>query len=387
MSWALVSDISAAGAILGCVYLLVAAFVVRRFRGRPHAPVECEPPVTILKPLHGAEPELESRLRSFCDQSYGAPLQVICGLRDHADPAAEAVRLAQSAAGPRLELTVDPLEHGSNRKVSNLVNMARDARHEILIVADSDIEVGRDYLANIVALLGEPGVGAVTCLYHGVPAPSLWSRHAALAINAHFLPSVVLALTFGLAQPCFGSTIAMRRSTLCGIGGFQAFADCLADDHAIGMAIRSAGHRVSIPSFSLGHCCFEESLRSLFSHELRAARTIRRLRPFGHCGSIVTHPFPLALIDLSVGGDHALVLIAAALACRALLCESVRRAFQLPRQPHELIPIRDLLSFAVFVTSFFGKTVKWRGSTYTVCSDGRIVFETTDGVSSAAPAE
>ncbi|WP_371824226.1 bacteriohopanetetrol glucosamine biosynthesis glycosyltransferase HpnI [Methylosinus sp. KRF6] len=383
----LVSDISSAMAIVGCVYLLVASAVVLRFsrrRGQPKAPAV---PVTILKPLHGAEPRLAERIQAYCEQRYEGELQMICGVRDHADPATEAVRIAQDAVGPRIELRIDPLQHGGNRKVSNLVNMARDARHEILVLSDSDIEVDQNYLTNVVSWFAQPDVGAVTCLYHGVPSKALWSRYAALAINAHFLPSVVLAISFGLARPCFGSTIAIRQSTLQNIGGLQAFADCLADDHAIGMAVRSAGRKVSIATSSLGHLCFEKSLKALFSNEVRAARTIRQICPLGHCGSVITHPLPMALIDFTVGGHHGLVLIVAALASRALLCESVRHAFGLARQPHELIPARDLLSFAVFVTSLFGHSVEWRGTTLEMRRNGKIQSDGNRSGVTVAPSE
>lgn len=243
------------------------------------------------------------------------------------------------------------------------------------MIADSDMEVGPDYLANVVAELQRPGVGAVSCLYHGVSEAGIWSRHAALAINGHFLPSAVLALSLRLARPCFGSTIALRRGTLARIGGFEAFADCLADDYMIGAAVRSAGYAIAIPSFSIGHRCFEDSLRTLLAHELRAARTIRSLHPFGYCGAIITHPFPLALIGALCSNGNALLLAAISFACRGLLCRCVEYRFELPRQPYWLMPFRDLLSFAVFVSSFFGATVTWRGVSYHVSTGGRLAPE------------
>ena len=119
--------------------------------------------------------------------------------------------------------------------------MWRRVEHEIVIVADSDMRVDPDYLARVVAALEQPGVGAVTCLYHGIGATAPWARLAALGINAHFLPNVVVGLGLGLAHPCFGSTIAFERKTLAEIGGFVGVADCLADDYAIGAALRARG--------------------------------------------------------------------------------------------------------------------------------------------------
>lgn len=366
------SDLCLVGSGLGCIYLSVAAIAVLRFPGgQPAYPFE-PAPVTILKPLHGIEPDLASRLASFCTQKYEASIQLVCGVRDLRDPAADKVKELAGSMGGQVELTVDARDHGYNRKVSNLANMFRRARHDILVMADSDIGVDADYLGRVVAYLQRTGVGAVTCLYHGVPAAGIWSRHAALAINAHLLPSIVLALTFGLARPCFGSTIALRRSMLARIGGFQAFADALADDYAIGAAVRSAGYKVFIPRFSIAHNCFEDSMRSLLMHELRAARTIKTLAPVGYCGAVITHPLPLALLSAALGSSQAVSLAVVAVVCRLLLCRSVERAFGLSRQSYLLVPIRDLLSFFVFALSFLGTNVTWRGERYRVTSDGKL---------------
>jgi ceramide glucosyltransferase len=367
------ASLCVAAAALGCLYLLVSCVAVATFPSRRRSGT-CTPVlVTILKPLHGAEPGLSRRLSSFCRQNYGAPVQVIFGVEDPADPAVAIVRqLAASPEAPRFDLVIDPRVHGSNPKISNLINMLPVAQHDVLVMADSDMEVGPDYLARVMAELQRPGVGAVTCLYHGVPLSGRWSSHAALAINSHFLPNVVTALTLRLARPCFGSTIAIGRALLSRIGGPVAFADHLADDYAIGQAVRAHGHEVAIPPFSIGHACFHERLRGLLAHEVRAARTVRSIAPIGYAGAILTHPFALALAGAALGGDYALVAAGVALACRAALCACVERTFGLPRQPYWLIPSRDLLSFAVYIWSFFGVSVLWRGSRYRLKADGSL---------------
>src|SRR3984893_13476714 len=372
----LLANLIVAVAALGCLYLLVGCVALATFAARRRASA-CTPiPVSILKPLHGAEPCLSRRLSSFCRQDYGAPVQVICGVQDPADPAVAIARLlATSPEAPRFDLVIDARAHGSNPKISNLINMLPTGRHDVLVMADSDMEVGRDYLARIVAELQRPGVGAVTCLYHGVPLSGRWSSHAALGINTHFLPNVVTALALRLAQPCFGSTIAISRSLLSRIGGLAAFADQLADDYEIGQAVRRAGHEVAIPAFTIGHACFHERLRGLLARELRAARTVRSIAPVGYAGAFVTHPFPLALAGALLGGEYALVVAGAALACRAALCICAERAFRLPRQPYWLIPSRDLLSFGVYIWSFFGMRVQWRGSRYRVAADGSLLSD------------
>jgi ceramide glucosyltransferase len=372
----LLANLLVAVAALGCIYLLVGCVALSTFALRRRA-TACSPvPVTILKPLHGAEPCLSRRLSSFCRQDYGAPVQVICGVQDPADPAVAIARLlATSPEAPRFDLVIDARTHGSNPKISNLINMLPSARHDVLLMADSDMEVGPDYLARIVAELQRPGVGAVTCVYHGVPLSGRWSTHAALGINTHFLPNVVTAITLGLARPCFGSTIAISRSLLSQIGGLAAFADHLADDYEIGQAVRSAGHEVAILPFTLGHACFHERLRGLFARELRAARTVRSIAPVGYAGAFLTHPFPLALAGALLGGEYALAVAAAALACRFALCICAERAFRLPRQPYWLIPSRDLLSFGVYIWSFFGMRVQWRGARYRLAADGSLLSD------------
>ncbi len=156
----------------------------------------------------------------------------------------------------------------------------------------------------------------MTCLYHGIAGEGLWTRLSALAINTQFLPQAIIAVRLGLAKPCCGATIALRRSTLDRIGGFGALADVLADDHAIGIAIRSAGYDVVTAPFLVGHHCFEANLRQLLRHQMRVARTIKSIDPFAYAGTIVTHPWPLALLAL-LSGNPAAVLATVAVLTRA----------------------------------------------------------------------
>ena len=208
---------------------------------RPRRLANC-PAVTILKPLHGLEPNLYANLAGFCAQDYPSPVQIVFGVDDPADPAIAVVRkLIADFPDRDLTLVINARRHGENRKVSNLINMARQALHEVLVVSDSDIVVAPDYLDHIVAALAQPGVGLVTCLYRGAAAAGIWSRLSAAAIDYHFLPNVLVGLKLGLAAPCFGSTIALRRKTLAEIGGFEAVADQLADDYALGALVRRAG--------------------------------------------------------------------------------------------------------------------------------------------------
>lgn len=370
-----VTNVVSAAAVLGCIYALIAAVLVLRFGARSRLEPGTPEPLTVLKPLCENEPGLLGRLASFCSQDYGAQVQIVFGAQDRADRSIAVVENLKAVCRDKtIDLKIDPRSHGTNRKVSNLANMVPLAQHGVLVVSDSDIDVGPTYLSDIAAELNRPGVGAVTCLYHGVPgSPGIWSRLSALSTNTHFLPNAITALTFGLAHPCFGSTIAVRRETLEQIGGFAAFADCLADDYAVGEAVRAAGYEIAVPPFSVGHVSFETSWRGLMGQHIRAAKTIKGIDPIGYFGAIITNPFALAVIAAILGSDDALLVAAAAIVCRTLLCLAVERTFQLERQQYWLIPVWDLVEFAIFVASFFGGKISWRGYRYRLMPDGTLL--------------
>lgn len=374
----LTAEVALTGAVIGCVYLAMTIVFVRRSGDRRPERGTAMPPVTILVPLCGPEPDLAQRLRTLRRQDYPAPVQIVCGVLDPADPAIAEVEAAAAANLPHeIDLHVDPRIHGQNLKVSNLTNMLSRARHDTLVLIDSDIEVGPDYLKEVVAELQSPDVGAVTCLYGGVTKGGAWARLAANQINLHFLPNVVFALTLNLARPCFGSTIALSRASLRRVGGFRAFVEQLFDDYAIGEAIRGLDMRVAILPFALGHVCTEETGRELFERQLRFARTIKSIDPVGYAGGIITNPFPLALIAiLSNGGSLAATVALAALACRVGVARAVERRFNVEAAPLLLIPILDCFSFVVYAASFFGTSVQWRGQRYRIASDGTMIQRT-----------
>jgi ceramide glucosyltransferase len=362
-------------ATLGCAYLVMASIMVLRRGSRAKISRRAALPVSVLVPLCGDEPYLERRVEALCSQRYDAPVQIIWGVQDPSDPAIGIVRRALMKF-PRHDtlLNIDPAIRGRNRKVANLANMLKHARHDTIVALDSDIHVGPDYLSAVVGALQEPGVGAATCLYHGVPSTNLWSRLAALGIDLHFLPSVCVALAFGLAQPCFGSTMAMHRRTLDRIGAFSAFAEELFDDNAIGEAVRQGGDKVKVLPLMVAHVCHESSARELAETQLRYARTIRAIDPIGNAGAIITHPFPVALVALALGVRSAGDLALLALVCRLILCICVEQAFGLPRHSYWLVPVRDILSFGAYSTAFLGNTVVWRGHRYHVPrADSRVV--------------
>jgi ceramide glucosyltransferase len=366
----------AAVALVGTAYTLLSAVLVGRFMQAPQNAARHSPAVTILKPLHQGEPDLSRNLETFFAQQYDGPVQIVFGVHDEQDPAIAVVQALQAKYPHRdTAIVVDAALYGSNAKVSNLINMLPAARHDTLVLSDSDIAVGRQWLSQVTAALARPGVGIVTCLYTGEPAKDghrLWSSLAAMSTSYTFLPNALLGTSLGLAAPCFGSTIALRRETLDEVGGFAAFADQLADDYEMGRAVRSKGYTLAIPAMGVGHTAAENSALELFRHELRWTRTIRLVSPAGHLGSFVTHGFAFALMAAIVLGFNpvSLGVLGLALAARLILKGRIDGHFGTYAGPYWLMPLRDLLSFAVFLVSLFGETVHWRGTHFAVEPSG-----------------
>ena len=417
---AVISLICLAVAAVGCFITLVEAREVRRFRRSllyPSAPrsaaaataatgaqiaastaaasglaASAAAGATLLKPLHGAEPGLDENLLSFVNQAHDGPVQLLFGVADAADPAAAAVRrLQQQFPRADIELVVTGRASRGNAKIANLAGMSGSIRHDTVVMSDSDIRVEPGYLRLTLDALGEPGVGLVTWLYRGeaqkpsgVDAkansrPGVWALLSAMAIDYHFFPSVLLGLAAGRGRPCVGATMAFSKDTLAAIGGFAAFADHLADDHAIGEAVRKTGQQVVVAPGLVAHGCDERSAGPLVQHELRWARTIRSIDPSGFFGSVVLHPLPFALAGALLRGFDAwsACVLAAALLCRLGLQWSVDRAHSRKAgdsaRRWALGPVRDMLSFAVFCASFLNHAVVWRGRRYRVRADGTMV--------------
>jgi len=363
-------------AATGCLYALGAAAVVRRFIGSGGFFPSAFPGVSILKPLHGAEPGLYDDLASFCEQDYPGPVQMLLGVQNSADPAIGVAQdLKEAWPGRDIEIVSQALPAGPNPKIANVLGLERSVRHGIVILSDADIAVERDYLRKIIVALQLPDVGAVTCLYRGLARGGVWARIASMGIDYHFLPNVLVGMRLGLARPCFGSTIALRREILAAIGGFGAFVDRIADDYAIGEAVRAQGMKVAIPSLVLRHACTEKSATELLRHELRWARTVRAVNPYGYAGSAVTYPLAFALLGASLTGFGVagVAMIAAAISCRLVLQLQVDHTLQVSSNRWWLGPARDLLAFAVYVQSFFVDVVSWRGQRYRVRADGTLM--------------
>jgi ceramide glucosyltransferase len=373
---ALTSALTAAGALLTALATLyaLAALLCRPRTWRPAgglaASAAAPVPVSVLKPLCGAEPHLERNLASLCRQTHPC-YQLVFGVRDPDDPAAAVVaRLARRFPGLDLRLVVDPRVHGSNLKVSNLINMTAAARHPWLVLADSDIGVGPDYLERVSAPLADPGIGIVTCLYRGVAAGGFWSRLGVLFIDSWFAPSVGVASRAGGSAFGFGATIALRAGTLRGIGGFEALKDRLADDFWLGELTRRQGLATVLSDLEVSTDVTEHSLALLWSRERRWMQTIRSLNPPGYAFCFITFTLPMLALGLwlaPAAWNWALAL--PGLCARMLLhwraeTRGVARLLALP-----LALLRDCLLLLEWLSAFAGTTTRWRGHLLRV--DGR----------------
>ena len=366
---------------IGVAQALAASRLVAAFARKPAEAPNTRPPVTVLKPLHGDEPLLEAALATLCEQDYPA-WQIVFGVQSQADPAVAIVRRLQSRfPAADITLTIDPALHGANRKVGNLINMFPAARHDTIVIADSDVHVRPDYLDRLVAALEPPDVGLVTTLYAGLPVGTaehrLASRLGATQITHGFLPGAVLARALG-RQDCLGATMCLRRRDLDRIGGLAALVDHLADDNVLGRRIAALGMRVALAETVPLTTVPEPTLAALFRHELRWARTIRGLEPAGFAASIMQYPLFWALLAIPLAGGAlwsiGLFLIAwvlravAALGVDAALLplwtrergsnDDAALAFSCPVW---LLPLRDIFSVTVMLVSYGGRQVDWRG--------------------------
>ena len=361
--------------VSSCIYYLLCLWSAARFlreaKVEPRIRGEqLSPPISILKPIKGIDPEIYESFRSHCLQDY-PEYEIIFGVSDPNDAAIESVKkLQREFPDRRIQLLVCPKILGANVKVSNLAQMLDEARYDYLIVNDSDIRVESDYLRRVTAPLSDPRLGMVTCLYRGVAGATLGSRLEGLGISTDFCPSVLAAwqleggVRFGL-----GSTLAFRGAELEKIGGFASFVDYLADDYELGKRIDGLGLVVKLSDVVVETYLPSYRLREFFAHQLRWARGVRDARAGGYIGLIFTFGIMWSLLALAA--SRAALWACAALAITLFLRlavalfvgRGVLRDHQILKYAW-LIPLRDLLAAAVWVASLGGHTVSWRGGLF-----------------------
>ncbi len=359
---------------LTCAYSGWDFFTRRR---REDAPPDWAPAVTILKPLKGLDPQLSDNLDTFCRQDYPR-FQLVFGVADRQDPAVSVVRALQREH-PTLDidLIIDGRLYGTNNKVSNLINMYRSAKHDIFVLSDGDIRVPRDYLRRVVAPLRDEGIGLVTCMYRAVAAQSdlptlLWC----LTINATLTPQILGARKVEKPTYAFGATMALRRSTLQAIHGFEEITNMLADDYQLGNRIAAQGLRLWLSECVVDTVLAVGSWRRFFQHQLRRARTNRSHRPISYFFTVLTQGLLWAIVNAVASGLGVFALSASVLtiSIRLATVALVGRYLRVPLRVGDIsrVLLGDLLLIPVWIGGFLGNSVWWSGRRFRILKSGEM---------------
>ncbi|MGC8494898.1 MAG: bacteriohopanetetrol glucosamine biosynthesis glycosyltransferase HpnI [Syntrophobacteraceae bacterium] len=366
--------------IASVCYYLVSMVAARRFfsqkPGRGAAVGSCGP-ISVLVPLCGADFRGYQNYASLCRQNY-PQFEILFGVADPEDSSLPVVeRLRADFPEVPIQLVVSADQIGPNPKVNVLHNMLSRASYDTLLMLDSDIRVGPDFIATISGELSDSGGGLVTCLYRAGEAPGLPSKLEAVGISSEFAPGVLVAQMGGTISFAFGASIAVTRKALETIGGFPAIAPYLADDYMLGNLVRKAGFPVR-----LSRCVVETVLSRLttsgfFSHQLRWARGIRACSPWGHTGSVITNGTALSFLYFAFSGfsRFGLLVFAAVIAMRLCMAWAVgvrHLADKILARNLLLVPLRDFLSLFIWASALFGRQVEWRGKLFRLEKDGRI---------------
>ncbi len=364
---------------LGFALIALELFDLKR---KKFSATDFQPSVTVLKPVYGLDPQMLDNLRSFCRQDY-PEYQIIFGVHDEKDLAIPLIKkVIKEFKKIDISYVVNSKIHGANHKVSNLINMYPTAKYDYLLVADSDMRVPTDYLSNVMPAFSNSEVGAVTCLYSGTAVGNIASSLNAMFINSWFLPSVLISKLIEPIKYCLGATMVVRRDLLEKIGGFKALSNYLADDYMLGKLVSDLGYKVHLSHFIVENIVEEASLKDLVSHELRWARTLRRVEPIGYAFTFLTDTMVISLIAaltiyLNTGLiEWALMPILVVMVARLFLHY---RSASIAGSNHAgsilLIPLRDLLTFCIRVLSFTGNSIQWRNNSFNVDQAGLIHTE------------
>lgn len=335
------------------------------------------PPASILKPVCGEDPLQHDNFESFLTQDYPS-YQLVFGAMDPNDKGLDTV-LRLNEEHPERDTTIvrgsKPV--GMNYKICNLIEMMKYARYDLLALADSDMHVSPDYLRRVIEPFANPKVGLVTCLYRGYHPRGAASVFEAFGIGASFAPSVFAAYLLEGISFAFGSTIVIRRDVLEKIGGFEGIVNALADDYLLGNKVKQAGYDVALSDYVVDDALGQENFLSMWSRRLRWARTMKVMRTSGWVGAVVTHGVPLSILFLICNGFHPLgwVAIFLVILYRYFTAISIARTattdYNIIKYWY-VMPVSDCLDFVLWILSFLGNTVAWRGVRMKVTPDGEL---------------
>jgi ceramide glucosyltransferase len=369
-------------AVAGIGYFLAALAAAWTYLGSRRAWLSASPHfapgVSILKPLKGLDPGMMDAFRSHCRQDYAGEFELLFGVSSLADPAAAAVELLKGEfPGCAIRLIECPERLGTNGKVSTLIELAKQAQHDFLLINDSDITVGPRYLERVMSCFappprdaGKPPVGLVTALFRGRAHGTLASRLEELAIATEFVPGVLLSkLIEGGLHYGLGSTLALRREALEKTGGLLPLENYLADDYQLGARVARAGYRVALSPDVVETAVPAYQWRGFFDHQLRWFRTVREARPWGYAGLIFTYGFAWALVNVLASGlsPVSLWLLAMSFFLRLALAMTVGAEVLADHQVLPrlwLLPARDLIAMGLWVAGWAGNTIVWRGERF-----------------------
>lgn len=359
-------------------YGILSLYAARAFFSRNTPASDTTPPVTILKPIKGADSETYENFASFCRQDYPS-FQLVFAAAATDDPAVSLVRRL-SAEFPLLsiDLSIDPTVHGANGKVSNLINALPHCLHDLILVSDSDVRVDQDYIRRIVPFFTDPTTGLVTSLYRRSGCGDLVGQLEALTLSVEMMPNVLVACWLEGLSFALGASMAVRREALLSIGGFAALVDYLADDYHLGNKIKSKGWTISLSPHFVSIVQGQEDFRSFIMRQLRWGRTMRVSRPWGYLGSGMIQPVICILFALIMTGfsPAGLILVAVVYAFRLMLLMGTScRCFGCEHRMITLLPLplRDVLASLVWLLSLMGNRVEWGREIYRVRSDGTLV--------------
>ncbi len=375
--------LAAVGLVTCTGFLSLLAIASFRFRRRkvPKVSADRFPPVTLLKPLCGSEPNLRANIASFFDQEYPT-FEIIFGARHAGDPAlavVEEVRKDFPSVPVRIVIAGEPAE--ANAKICSTQKMYAVARYDYLVISDSDVHVAPNYIREVVADLLDPEVGMTTCVYRGATDGGFWSRLEALGMSVEMTAGVLVSELLEGLQFALGPTMAIRRDVLEAIGGFEPLAVYCADDYVLGQRVAQSGKRVVLSKHVIDHVVINRTARASLLHQIRWMKSTRFSRPVGHAASVLSFAMPFGLLGLVAAiamGRPGLgvALLAGAVLNRVLL--SLIAGWAVVRDPQAarwcwLYPFRDLLGFGFWLCSFFGNTIVWRGQRYRLEVEGLMV--------------
>lgn len=358
-------------------YLLAITAALRFFRNHPPVQKNFTPPVSVLKPVRGLDREAYENYASFCLQEY-PEFEIIFGVTESADPVVPVIeKLIRDFPQCKIRLLIGAEPLGTGDKVNKLCRMVREAKHEILIISDSDIRVASGYLDAVAAPFADSKVGAVTCLYRGITDGSLVSEMEALGNTSDFDAGVLSAWQLGAVNFTLGATMATTKTRLAQIGGFEALVDHFSDDYELGHRIAALGYRVEVTTFPVFTVFPTQTLAQCFRHQVRWTLTMKHSQPWGHFSLIVTHGLPWAILAaiMAPSWPIAAVYLAGYFVLRGLMAWTVGVwgvGDTMLRRRMYLVPLRDAFAFTVWLTSFFKRRIEWRGAEYYIV-DKRLV--------------